>query len=338
MELPKNLNEPKPAPDLKIPLELSCLLEMDNPAMNQIIDSLLLSDLIYFAASNTTARDYVLGRPRMKSLTEQKSFNLDIFPSFIGPTEITSVRKILPNTEKITINLYFAHNHLLDNLAYFKKLRKLTIYLSEDSLNSNIRRFKIESLTIRATFRDGLIDSLYALMKQLIGLKRFALYGGFLSLNTINYIELLRLNELKLDKIRIKGNKHLYLIKIISENKFLKKLSITSSNFANYPCPIIIISDLIAQLPSIKPLKIETLRLTLDQHCRVKYENLKLLKNLKNLKILYNVQEDVSFVRNALNDVSQLKNVNITFQEYLLETIYRDLDTFANHLDPRVTK
>lgn len=299
------------------------------PPMDTILFYLSIPDIIYLAATCKALNNYIKNTPRMKAFAAIKSFNLDTFPSFVGASETISVFKTLPDTEVMILNLSFSFNHIFDRLRKFQNLKKLKIFLNDDDFNINTYKLKIESLTVRTMYQQARSDPLLSLLRQLTCIKRLSIHGGFLSLKSIDLIAQNKLHELKLNQVAIRGHKHLYFVKVLLQNKYLKKLSLVTDCFIFKPCSLIIIGDMINQLPKTPNLNIEDLCFTLDQHCRIHYQNLKLLTSLRKLKIFFNVQENILNFYNLLEILSDLKHVDIILEEYLETSIYTRINNFS---------
>lgn len=279
------------------------------------IQELTTPNLIILVAKCKKMINQILQLKRMKDLQNNRIFNLDTFPKLISPKEIEYIHLTIPEVEVLKGNLRFIKDHFFDALEKFQNLRKLHLYLNEDYRNYNDGLLSIESLTIRATYINAEHDVLFNLLKRFSWFRCISLYDGFLTTRSMALLEDQGLRELKLENVRLNNMKCNYLIKVILENRALKKLKLISFNYINNPHPVIAMSDIIGHLPHYE-LNIETLKFTLDQHKRIRYENLKYLKKLKKLTIFYNVLEETFNLEKAIIITSSLENVEVKFIEY----------------------
>lgn len=279
------------------------------------IQDLTTPNLLILVAKCKKTISQILQLKRMKDLQNHRTFNLDTFPKLISPKELEYVHLTIPEIEVLKGDLRFIKDHFFDALEKFQNLRKLHLFLNEDYRNYNDGLLSIESLTIRATFNQAEHDVLFNLLKRFSWFRCISLYDGFLTTRSMALLEDQGLRELKLQNVNLHNMKCNYLIKVILENRALKKLKLVSFNYTNNPHPIIAMSDILGHLPHYE-LNLETLKFTLDQHKRIRYENLRYLKKLKELTIYYNVLEETFNLEKAIIITSALGNVKVKFIEY----------------------
>lgn len=107
-----------------------------------------------------------------------------------------------------------------------------------------------------------------------------------------------------------------YMIKTILNNTNLKYLSLRTDNFILSPYPVVIASDVISQLDKYK-LNLEKIDFTIDPNCRIKYDNLKYLKELKKMKVYFSVQSNNLNISKLIDIAEKLTNVKTIFVEYV---------------------
>lgn len=303
--------------DNEIPFDLIYLIDCGlTQTLKKIIENLSTTDQICLAATCRNIKAYVQSSPALINIQRYKSFNLDTFPRHITSNEVDALFTVCPYLENLKLDLNFAKDHFLDSLHKFKNLRKLTFYLSEDDYNYNVNRLSIKKLTVRHTFDNTSFDPLYNLLEQFSHFEAVSIYNGIISPQTLRILENQKPKELKLQNLTINERKCWLVIKQILENENLSKLKLISHNYTSFPHPIIIMSDLIGHL-DVCPLKLETLKFTLDQHTKILYKNLRYLKNLKQLTVHYNVQESTLNLNEIIYIAASLKKVEVKFVEYV---------------------
>lgn len=103
------------------------LAEIELPFI-EILNHLPLIDKINLASTNKEIKRLTIKNSQsLHNITKIKTFNLDLFPDFIGENEINTIYRVFSDIRKLKVNLTFAHNGLLDNLNKFKNLQKLSV-------------------------------------------------------------------------------------------------------------------------------------------------------------------------------------------------------------------
>lgn len=280
-----------------------------------VMKNLSLVNSIYLASTNQSIRDHAIYENKeLKRITESGWIDLNIFPNPINRDQIESVNRTFPDLIKIKVNLVDVEDEFLDNLRIFKKLQKLSVELNEGNHNYNLNPLPVKNVTCKAQFYHSNTDCIYSLLRQISCFKKFSIYKGSLSIRTITLLNTRNIEALKIHNSIIKNGS--YLVRMILNNKNLRYLKLTTDNLLISSYPTFIASDVINRLHEYR-LNIERLIFTLDQMSRIKYENLKYLKDLRQLKIYYSVANKPFNLASIIHVVSSLRNVETTFVEYL---------------------
>lgn len=283
--------------------------------LKKILTDLNLIDQIKLASTSKQIREAVkLNSLSLRNIEQISSFNLDLFPN-VGITkhEIDIIFRVFENMRKLKVDLSIADNGFLDNIGKFKKLQKISIYLEPNTRNLNKHFLYLQSITIKARFNHSDIDSIYFLLSHIHGIKTLSFYRGDISVKTTTLLETRKLQKLKIHNTTIKNC--YYFIKYLLELRSLEHLKITSDSFLAYPHPIYIMSDIITQLDKHE-LNLTFLAFTVDTSCKIKYENLKYLKNLRHMEVHYSVQDQTINIERIINTATSMKHVKTTFIEF----------------------
>lgn len=280
-----------------------------------IMKNLSLVNSIYLASTNQNIKSHAIRENKdLQRINETGFIDLNIFPNPITKEQIQTIHRVFPDLWKIEANLADVQDEFLDNLRVFKKLRKIIIVINENDHNYNVNPLPVKDVTCRAQFYNSNTDCIYTLLRQIANFKKISIYRGFLSIRTITLLETRNIEELEIHNSIIKNGS--YLVRMILNSNNLRYLRLTTDNFMISSYPIFIASDVINRLQEYK-LKLERLTFTLDQMTRIKYENIKYLKELHELNIYYSVANKPFNLVAIINVASSLKNVETTFIEYL---------------------
>lgn len=280
-----------------------------------VMKNLRLLDSIYLASTNKEIRNYAIKEnPELKNIDETGCIDLNIFPSPISEREIYILHRTFPDLQKIKGNLADVKDNFLDHLGKFRSLKKLSVIINEGDHNYNLNRLALKSLTCEAQFYNLTTDCIFTLLRQISNLKVFSIRKGSLSIRTITLLETRNIEILKVHNSIIKNGS--YLVRMILNNINLKYLKLTTDNYMISAYPIFVASDVINRLDCFK-LNLIRFTFTLDQAMRIKYENLKYLKELRELKIYYSVATSTMNIANIIKIVTSLKDVETMFIEYL---------------------
>lgn len=295
-------------------VDLVTIAKLGSP-IKIVMKNLRLLESIYLASTNQEIRDSAIKENReLKVINEMGSINMNLFSKPISVHEINIIHRTFPDLWKIRADLADTDDNFLDNLRRFKSLQKLSVIINEGDHNYNLNSLPLKILSCRAQFYYSTTDCIFTLLRQISNIKTFSLHKGSLSIRTITLLETRNIETLKIRNSIIRNGS--YLVRMILNNKNLKYLKLTTDNYIISAYPIFVASDVINQLDEYK-LNLTRLTFTLDQTMRIKYENLKHLKELRRLTIYYSVATNSINIGNIIKIVSSLKNVEATFIEYL---------------------
>lgn len=284
-----------------------------------ILLELSLVDQVKFASTNREILKAAKESSKcLRSVDDLSCFNLDIFPEIpITKTEIDTVHRTFENLQKLKVDLTFVENTFLNDIRKFKNLNKLSVYMGPQTRNNGIHPIYLKSITIKSKFTTSDHDVIYSFLTQIMGLKTLSLYNGMISLKTTTLLEARKLTKLKIHNTNIKSC--YYFIKFIQDCKTLEHLSLTSNNYIAFPHPVFVASDIISQMNIFK-LGLTHFSFTVDTGCKIKYENLKYLKKLKQLKNFYTVQGQTINIERLIDIAATFKTVDVAFIEYFDKT------------------
>lgn len=310
--------------------DLVSVLKSSKGIVERIMVNLASPDWFNLADSDTNIRKYVLNSNRVIHYKKLSTFNLDSFPQMVGDEEMKCLYNAFPEVEKIIVGLSNCKGGILDSLRRFSNLKKVRFYLNSTDFNFSYKKLHVDSLSIKSKFKKSEYDVIYCLLMQMGSISKFSLTEGYLSKDMVEQLEKQKLIKFKLVDTKLEDRLCIPLINTIASNKTLKNLTLISNDFSFNPHPVIIMSELICSLPNIRQLNIEELKFTLDQFCKIKYENLKLLRRLRKLYVYYNVQNDMRNLEILINVIPAMPNIQVTFKEYInpFSSHSRDVDKF----------
>lgn len=255
----------------------------------QILSYLTLPDAINLASTNKTIRYYSIYESRtLTNIQEFSQFNLDLFPGNISRNEINAVHRVFPSLMKLKVNLSFAHDHFLDEISKFEQLYKLSAYLDESDVNYNLNGASIHTVTCKMGYFTSNRDALYSLLWQIRDTKSLSIFNGEISTQTILLMETRNLEILKIQNSII--DRVVRLSQYLLNSTNLTYIKLVSANYLVSPYPIVLADSFINGLTSDNRLILKRFSFTMDQNWNIRYQNIRLLRNLTKLKFttLYN--------------------------------------------------
>lgn len=284
--------------------------------LRAILSYLNVHDRINFASTNTIIRDHAIRESRtLANIDRFGRFNLDLFPDTVSKEEIDAVHRVFPRVTKLRINLFYAEDHLLDELRKFEYLIKLSVYLTDEDTNYNSVGTHIRAVTCRANYFHSNHDAIFNFLRQIRGTKSISLYNGEITLPTQLLIETRDLETLKIHNSII--TKPARLTEYLNRSTNLTYLKLTAENCLVSPYPIMVATNFINNILPRNRSNLTRLCFTLDQNRNASYQNLKLLRNLNKLEVYYSAQIKGLNLDKLINIASSLIGVETTFIEYL---------------------
>lgn len=208
-----------------------------NPILEKILGNLTLIEKIAFASTNTDVRNYVYELcPNISAIAERSCFNLDIFPENISNKEITITHRVFPYLKKIKFDLRFTSHDIFQKLQIFAKLEKVSVYVSSYHYDENIKQLNLPKITIRQNYSISEHDSVFNIIKQIKKTKKFSIYEGKISAESLKMITNFNLESLKIHNSTIVGL-NVTIISTILENQNLINLRATSEKYFKFPGP-----------------------------------------------------------------------------------------------------
>lgn len=112
----------------------------------------------------------------------------------------------------------------------------------------------------------------------------------------------------------------------------LKYLKLTTDDYILTPFPCYILSNTVLNLFHERNIPISKLIFTINNSPPASYTNLRLLDNLQELKIYFSVQNNGSNLERLIYYMTSLRNVNITFIEFIERNKIRSETIFNSNM------
>lgn len=282
-----------------------------------VLENLDLHEKIKLASTNQMLKSYCFLEDRNLRILEQtKKFDLQVFPDSITENIIKTVYRVFPDIIKITARLSNVEDGFLDNLRIFASLKKLSVYLSVNDTIVNRHGINLQQVTIKNEFYNFRTkDVIYSLLWQIRGTKRISIYNGQLDRRLVYLISTRNLDTLKIQSCMITNPMH--LTNAILDLTQLKYLKLITGSFLIAPGASHVMSYVINHMITHRNMNIERLVFTLDPNPIIRYSNLRFLKYLRNLTILYTVQNNGVSLEKLIYYAASLRQVNVTFIEFI---------------------
>lgn len=286
------------------------------PIVDNILKHLPIASKIVLASMDDAMQKTIFSHcPNIRGIAERSCLNLDLIPHTISVEDLEIVNKVFPNIEKLKLDLKLATKDILSHMNMFLKLKKLSLYTRDAEEYASPNKINIKRLTLRQLYGISDVDTVLTTLRQVKNVKRFSLYQGKVSIETLDILISFKLESLKIHNSDIKGLAP-HVMSGILENENLKILKLTSEKYFKFPGPIKLTELLLGFCPFYSS-KIERFIFALDFKPAVKYENLKYMTSLTSVQIHFSA---ISFTQNVEKIVKvalDMKDTRFEFVEFL---------------------
>lgn len=238
---------------------------------------------------------------------------------YLSNSQLTFLLTTFKDCIKIKVDHLVANDLLFKYLQNFKKLKKLTIFISEnDNFTSLIHPPLLAVTSIKIVAKQGPSwdDSVEKILDQCPMTTKISILGGNFSLASCIKTQAKEIHSLSLYNVKMLPQNKNAFISTLRDCKNLKNLKlITTKSYLSNVTFHRTIRDFLSVfiLPNST---IKSLTFTLNQYDEHNVDNLLNLTELEELTIFYSAQYESKNLTELLKILKRIPNIKTTFKEY----------------------